>query len=289
MDNDYLIITASDSKYGDFLINDWFASLKDNVNLTNTDILILDYGLTKEQIRKIKKIKLDKSKIIIKQCKRDGHVNIIRLRDALSFLKKRKYKQVLFIDGGDIIFCDDFSKVWTTYPDYFRGVYEDSNESFSILFTSNAFDKITVKKIRNCLKNKKIINIGVLFAPYNKAVKVFKEAYALIKDKTKFGPDQIAINYILQRDKIFKEIEKRYNFVIASSKSKFKIIDNMFYLEDGKKIAIVHNAGNLSFLRPIKNFGYKKDVKVKRFTIFCLKLFFFFSDNIKRIIENLKK
>jgi hypothetical protein len=45
------IITATDKKYGDFTIEYWYKSLKENVNLKNIDIAVIDYGMSENQIR----------------------------------------------------------------------------------------------------------------------------------------------------------------------------------------------------------------------------------------------
>jgi len=41
-----LFITCSDEKCANFIINHWLKSLKANVNLSNIDIVVIDYGLT---------------------------------------------------------------------------------------------------------------------------------------------------------------------------------------------------------------------------------------------------
>src|SRR3989338_6029941 len=95
----FVIIGSSDSKYGDFLINHWLKSLKDNLNTKIIEIVILDYGLTEKQK---KELILQNVKVIA--CKRDGHILNIRYSDMLSFLNKNKYEQVMACDSGDIIF-----------------------------------------------------------------------------------------------------------------------------------------------------------------------------------------
>ncbi|MBW2978258.1 glycosyl transferase family 8 [Candidatus Woesearchaeota archaeon] len=264
----HVIFTSSDSKYGDFLINHWLPSLKDNVNLNKIDIVILDYGLTKEQISKLKGVKIYKGV-------RNGHVCAIRFRGMLKFLEKNKYDQVLSIDGGDIIFQDDLKQAFENYKNHFRVVCEDFHFPFEDFFVKNFFKKTDIKKIKKTLKNKKQINAGVIFGPYSKFKKLCKEINTLLINKNNFGPDQVAVNYILYKDG-FKNLDKKYNFVIIATniKNKFFIEKGVFYLENGEKIAIVHNAGNKPYFRPIKNFGYGPSYnKIKKPTYFIVRNF----------------
>lgn len=258
----HVIITASDSKYGNFLINHWLRSLKDNVDLKNVDIAILDYGLTKEQLSKLKDV-------IVYKGVRDGHVNCIRFRDMFRFLKKKRYDQVLSTDSGDIIFQDDIKKIFEKNKSTFRAVCEDFNIPFQEVFSKNLFSEKDTEKIKNLLKGKKMINAGVIFGPYDKFKKFCRECDKLIIDKSKFGPDQVAVNYILYKTG-FRVLDKKYNFVVITVKNKFSIRDGVFYSDNKEKIAIVHNTGRNSFIRPVKNFGYGKQYNKMKKTTFLI-------------------
>jgi len=80
MEKKFVIITSSDLKFGDFLINHWLKSLLNNIDCKLVDIVILDYGLSEKQYR----ILLSKNVKIVK-CIRDGCVNNLRYRDMLIF------------------------------------------------------------------------------------------------------------------------------------------------------------------------------------------------------------
>ena len=99
-----------------------------------------------------------------------------------------------------------------------------------------------------------MINAGVIFAPYNLFKKLCVECQSLIKSHF-FGPDQIAINYIVYRNK-FKELPHKYNFMTTITNHPFYVKKGVFYFEDGEKIPIVHNAGWKPCFRPIKGFGF---------------------------------
>ena len=78
----HVIFTTSDEKFEDFVLHHWFKSLKENVDLDNIDVVILDYGLNEKQ-----KYNLRLNKVIVHKCKKDGRVNNIRFRDIAKYLK----------------------------------------------------------------------------------------------------------------------------------------------------------------------------------------------------------
>jgi len=122
----------------------------------------------------------------------------------------------------------------------------------------NCFSKDDYKKMKVVIKDKKVINYGVMVAPVDQFIAMCKECDHLIK-KSKYMADQISINYILHRDG-FKILPNLYNFFVSESSEKdFYIEKGEFFLKDGTKIPIVHNVGNVGLARAIKNFGYGED------------------------------
>jgi lipopolysaccharide biosynthesis glycosyltransferase len=247
-----VIITTSDEKYGHFLIDHWLKSLLDNVNTKNLDIVVLDYGLSQEQIRILKE-----KKVIVYKCVRDGFPNSTKFRDMKRFLEKRKYDQVLTCDGGDIIFQDDISPIFKNKSGSFRAVYEKIRVPFEVLIERN-FDRNEGSKIHDLLGGKKLVNAGLIIGPRKKFIELCYFCDQLMKNKS-YGPDQIAINYFLLNGQKLDALDQKYNFIILFNHQNFYIKDGIFYLKNGKKIPIVHNAGWKPFLRPINNFGYGPD------------------------------
>jgi hypothetical protein len=246
-----IIITATDSKYADFLINHWLKSLQDNVNTQNIDILVLDYGMTDIQVQSLKC-----KGVLIKKCVRDGYVVTIRYRDIANFLSSNSYDQVLLIDSGDLIFQSDIAELFSEHKDSYRAFCErmtlvDMNK----VYLEGFFDDKDIKPMREILSNKEPINGGVIIGPADKILSLAKEVWSMVKKKDAYGPDQTAVNYIFYRDG-FKSLHDTYNMIITTGGTDFFIKNNTFYFLDGKKISIVHNAGMNNFLRPIKNFGY---------------------------------
>ena len=191
MKKKYAIITASDSKYGDFLVNNWYKSLLNHVNLKLVEIVILDYGLTSEQ-----KNKLSLAKLI--SCKKDGHVTSLRYRDMSKFLEKNKYKWILSVDGGDIIFQDTIMPLFEEHLNKIGVVSEGliaPNHEF--VFISQPFSEDVSENILNELKNKKMLNGGVVIAPYKKFIQLCRFIIKNTKNPKFFGPDQVLLNYYL--------------------------------------------------------------------------------------------
>ena len=116
----HVIITSSDAKYGNFLLNHWLRSLLENVQLYNTDVVVLDYGLNGDQRRR-----LSSAGIMVHPSLANGNITNIRYRDMARFLDGRSYDQVLSVDGGDIIFQGDISHLFDRDKSEFRGVCEE--------------------------------------------------------------------------------------------------------------------------------------------------------------------
>ncbi len=268
-----VIITSCNAKYGDFLIHHWLKSLKENVDLKNIDLVILDYGLTPEQVHTLTKTK----QVRVVKCREDGKIVVIRFRDMLNFLKKKSYNQVMCCDGGDIIFQKDINHLFEKDKKKFRAVCEDESLPLSQIYMNlqNSIDNRIKPQIRKYIKNQKMINAGVIFAPRNKFMKLCSACNMYVQDKNKFGPDQIIVNYLLYKEG-FVKLNKEYNFVVYASGNSFKIKKGIFYNENNEKISIVHNTGGSPYMRAIKNFGYGERFNKIRFI-----RFYFFRGIIK--------
>lgn len=261
-----VIITCANEKTSSFLINHWLKSLRDNVDLKNIDVAVIDYGFSEKQKRL-----LVKNKVVVVKGTRKYHIVNKRFFDAGDFLKKNRYDQVLFVDGGDVIFQEDVSKMFAKDKNTFRVVPLGMEVLFFEWFIFNNFEEGIKEKIWGVVKNKPVINAGVIFSPAVKFIDLCDFMKKLIKNKSAFGPDQIVLNYYLYQ-KGFKFINNKYNFMMSTEEKGFLIKKGVFYKTNGEKIAIVHNAGQIDLTRPIKNFGYGKEF-----------------NQIKRLVYNLKK
>jgi len=271
----HVIITAANGKVGDFVVNHWYLSLRSNVNLTSVDVVVFDYGLTAKQKKKLK----DNGVKVIAGGKKYHIVNK-RFIDAGKYLQKHKYDQVLFVDSSDVIFQSDLTEVFGVHKDCFRVVTLGDNVLFVKALVYDQFKPESKKKIWSVIKNKPIINAGVIFAPRKKFIELCDDVGKMIRDKDQFGPDQVVVNYHIYQSKV-RFIDTKYNFTMNSAYSGFKIVNGIFYKYDGEKIVIVHNCGQSDMFRPIKNFGYGKGFNqikpvmyfLKRLMYFCFEFY----------------
>ncbi len=264
----FVIYTASDKKYGDFLIDHWFTSLRENVELSQTDVRVLDYGLSTAQ-----RYYLEHEGVGVRRCVKDGHVAVIRFRDLALDLENSSYQQILAVDGGDILFQEDISELFTANHDRFRAVNEDLISGFDMLLREEYFARETIAAIRKATALRPQINAGFLLGPRKGFLSLCDQINRLVLDKTAFGPDQLVVNKVLN-ERGYVALPRDFNFVLATSREKFFIENGVFYAEPSRRrIAVVHNAGNWKFLRPIEDFGYGADRNhVKRDVLRTLRL-----------------
>ncbi|NNM67923.1 MAG: hypothetical protein HKM06_07935 [Spirochaetales bacterium] len=249
--NPYAIYTASDKKYGDFLIEHWLASLRATTDLRQIDVRVLDFGLSLAQ-----RSYLEHEGVGVRRCRRDGHVTVVRFRELAEDLSALPYETVMACDGGDIIFQDDISPLFRQNPHVFRAVTEDLKSGFEFFLSEDFFSRSSLKEMKSLISAKPQINAGLILGPKSEFLELCRAIDTLIKDKSRFGPDQLVVNYILHK-KGFIDLGSAYNFVIATAKENFEIIGGVFFSKTtGKPIPVVHNAGNWKFLRPVENFGF---------------------------------
>lgn len=271
------IITAANAKVGDFVINHWLASLVDTNDLRTTDVIVIDYGLTETQISALRK-----KKVIVLPGTKQYHIVNKRFFDAASYLKTRSYGQVLFVDSGDVIFQGNISKVLATNQDCFRVVPLGKRILFYKWFIFNHFEEDVKREIWRVIRNKPVINAGVIFAPAKKFIELCDRMQALIRDKEEFGPDQIVVNYHIYNDS-FKFIDAKYNFMMSTAYAGFRIKKGAFYKLSGEKIVIVHNAGQMDIFRPIYNFGYGVNHnQIKHVMYFLKRSMYYFLEMYKK-------
>jgi len=268
----YVIITASDEKYGDFLVNHWLRSLESNVNLKNIDVVVLDYGLNKKQ-----REKLEELRVRLIKCNKNGHVVNIRYGDIFNLLKKNPYKQIMICDSGDIIFQTDINGLFERDKLRFRAVCEETSYAgdnmihYTIL--NGAFKTEMAKKIESVLNGKKPINGGLIIGPRKKIIELCCNINNFVLNKNMYGPDQVIMNYTLYKDD-FKELDRKFNYTLFGSKITFSIKKGVFF-EGGEKIPIVHNSGGKQFFRIVTNFGYGPECnKMKWVSYYSFRAFY---------------
>jgi hypothetical protein len=251
----FLIITSSDLKYGDFLFSHWLKSLKDNIDSKKVDIVVLDYGLSVSQ-----KNNLQSENVKVVKCVRDGHVVNIRYRDMLSFLKSKKYKQVLSCDSGDIIFQANLMPVFYDFPNKFRAIQEKLKDPFFIKMQleKGSLSKLIHDKVILKLRNSPSINGGFIIAPQKKFMNLCDFVYKNTEDVSRFGSDQFIADYYLSQQN-YGCLDETFNFIPMMSGQKTNVKNGVFVDKNNAPFVVVHNTGGKDLLRVIDNFGYGKE------------------------------
>jgi hypothetical protein len=271
----HVIITASDRRCGDFLCDHWLASLRANVDLANIDLAVLDYGLTDQQRNRLRS-----AGATCRPSRKDGHVTSVRYRDMAGLLGESQYDQVLSVDGGDIVFQSDVSPLFDLDKDRFRAVCEEVKHDFIVPKDTSSPERF--RAIFTFLEDKPIINGGVIFGPAWKFRTLWGAFQELWGSRYVYGTDQLIMNYLLHKHG-FTRLDNKYNFVIVTARSAFRIQGGVFYDAAGDVIPIVHNAGGNALVRCVRRFGYGRDRNKKKWlTSFLLRVLFSATDWQKR-------
>lgn len=268
----YLIATACNKKYEDFLLNHWFRSLKENVNLSETDVLVMDYGLSDEVVQKLSQ----QGAIVRKARRTDGHINNTRFLELADFLKENTfYKGIVLCDSGDIIFQDDISNLFKENTTQIKAVTEDISPNMEMVINEKNVDG--ADDIKRKLWRKRLINAGFVVYPRNVYIDFVERMFSKVKNMYAWGVDMILLNYYAYESG-FLQLPVIYNLIPTTAKVKYLVEDGVFYVVNhGNKIKVrvVHNAGGHRIFRPILNFGYGKGHNIPRpATIFMLRTFY---------------
>lgn len=258
----HAVITATDSKFGDFVLQHWLTSLQDNVNLNGVDVLILDYGLEPQQ-----RERLEARGARCHRCVRDGHVTSLRYRDMATVLEQGEYDQALLVDGSDIIFQTDIRPLLESDRDSFRAVcHEIEVPVHEVIMSKGDFDSQVSRALMDFLRDKRTINGGVLFGPAALMKELWTDFNKQANSFGRFGTDQLLLNYLLY-SRGFVELDAKYNYSIIALEQSFKIRKGVFYDMHGEIIPIVHNSGIYEATRPIAWFGYGPDRNRQRVVV----------------------
>lgn len=214
------------------------------------DVAVVDYGLTPAQ-REL----LGSRGVLRRQGRRDGNVTVLRLRDVAAFLACHRYDQVMVVDGGGVIFQDEFAEVFAMSPHSIRVTCETNyGVEFWRLYLRGSFRRSLVPVIRDELRCRMAINTGMFIGPSTALQRCFSEAFRIIVNRWRWGADAVALNYVLYRDG-FAPMNETYNYVPVTARRSFRIRQGWFYFRSGSLIKIVHNTGGRPRYRIIGRFG----------------------------------
>ena len=171
-------------------------------------------------------------------------------------MEERDYDQVLTTDAGDLIFQADIRHLFEQDKDAYRAVCEDFDTCIHDVVMSRAdFDADRWDELHAYLKNKPVINTGVVLAPADKFIELWRTFQEWCQRFDVYASDQFLANYIIYRDR-FVPLDSRYNIVFISTNKRYSIREGIFLDQEGEVIPIVHNAGGKELYRFVKNFGY---------------------------------
>ncbi|MCD6254411.1 MAG: hypothetical protein J7J80_08425 [Thermotogae bacterium] len=267
----YLIATACNKKYENFLLNHWFKSLKDNVNLSQIDILVIDYDLSTNVVEKLK----EKGVLIKKARLKDGIINNLRFLEIRDFVNESPgYEKILVTDSGDLIFQTDISSIFEIHENL-AGVVEQVSPAIEMLVNKNDIDNY--EEIMAILEGERLINVGFILFSRKTFLEVVELMEKVAKNLNAWGIDTVVPNYYAYKNG-FHVLHEKYNFIPTTARKKYKVKNGKFYLVENdnlEMISVVHNAGRHRILRPIMNFGYGEDHNIpKPFTVFILRTFY---------------
>jgi hypothetical protein len=250
----HAILTASDARCGDFLRDHWLRSLRENVDLENVDVVVLDFGLTPAQ-------RAELSGVVIVPASSELRVSIARFREIARFLERHDYDQVLAIDAGDVLFQRDLSDLFEREKERFRVVQEHHPLPLGLFL--RGLPRALRPAIRGQLRGKPTINSGFILAPSGELRRLGQAIFAclsdvggggLIRTVSSWLADQIVASLLLY-EWGFSALDETYNFVLTA-RSDFRVEAGIFFKSSGEKIAVVHNAGVKDLVRVVGDFGY---------------------------------
>ncbi len=255
----HAIVTCCDARYSGFLLDHWLVSLQRNVDLTDVDVVVLDYGLTDEQ-----RGALAERGVLTFSCARDGVVCNVRYRDICRLLDEHPYDQILSVDGGDVIFQADIRPLFDEDPDSFRAAPEERQIAYFHTLADQAdLPAARFEEILASLEGRPLVNAGFLIGPARKYRTFWEEYRREASSFDRFGMDQMLLNHVLYRDG-FVALDRRYNFVVHTALSPYTIEEGVFLDDERVPIPVVHNAGQSDRTRAIRDFGYGADRNRRR-------------------------
>jgi hypothetical protein len=261
-----LITTYCNAFKGDFMINHWLRSIREQVDLSNTDIMVIDFGLSGQQVQALHA----KGVIVNKQQRPPGRMSNVQYQCLSEYLDHNPvYDQVLYSDCGDLIFQADVSHLFSLAPDRMRLVLEP-DFNFNLHKVTLGLKDIRPEKIpliRQVIGDRPTANCGFVLGPARKMASIWNEYAEICHSAEVHGTDQLVINYICYRDG-FEVLDEKYNYVAFLKRGKLHQDKDGFFLNARGRIPVVHNAGKYDFARTISGFGYRQGkIKPRFFTI----------------------
>lgn len=277
MSKKHAIFTASDARCADFLIHHWMASLRDNVDLADVDVVVLDYGFS-EAHRNV----LERGGARCRACPGGGLVHNVRFRDMADVLRQSDYDQAVMIDAGDVIFQADISHLFEEHKDSFRGTCTEVDAAIHRRFAQRRdFEPGQWQRMLDAIQGKPMINASNVFGPAPRFVDLWSVYRRTARGFDGFGSEQFFLNWYLYQHG-FVRLPSKYHFSFTMAKERFSIRNGVFYDARGEIIPVVHNSGRTDASRLITHFGYgpERNRRIKRLRLLSQRWY--------RVQENLR-
>ncbi len=239
----HAIITACDARFGDFLGRHWLRSLRENVDLTDIDVVVLDFGLEPEQRRG-----LDGAEVV--PARREGRINVARRLATARLLRERDYDQVLTVDGGDVIFQRDVSPLFRAGEQRFRGVQE--RYPIPMGYFLRGAPRPLRRSVRERLGGRFMVNGGFILGSAKKMLELGESVAPFLAH---FKHDQPIVSGFLYEGG-FEALDETYNLVPWTTSDRFTVEEGLFHAASGSRVAVVHNTGHTAPTRVVADFGY---------------------------------
>ncbi|MGD8309099.1 MAG: hypothetical protein PVG98_06615 [Chromatiales bacterium] len=261
----HAIITAGDARAGDFIADHWARSVCSTCNLAGIDLVVLDYGLTRDQAQRMDALGVERV-----ACARDGHPANLRFRDAARLLSERDYGNVLMTDGGDLILQADLTPLLRRPLDRVQAYREPAPSVVWSKWKGGTRVSGYIKHLQVRFSREPTVNVGVLLGP----AALFRGLWAHMDRHTTgvdlevFGVDQILISdYLLGTG--YEPLDRRYNFMPWACPFGVRVAKGVVCDAQGT-IPVVHNSGGYRLTRPIARFGFGPDRNRKKVVLFAI-------------------
>jgi hypothetical protein len=245
------VVTASNDACGDFVIAHWLRSLRADMDLSQVDVVVLDYGLSRAQRRR-----LDASGVRRFAAVNDGFIGNLRFRDVVRLLDETPYERLLVCDGGDLIFQSDVGELFAAD----RPALQAALEEFPTPFYDTVVDYSDVRpelrdEVVAFVRDKPMFNVGVVVGTAEMFRALRAEYERICCDHRCYGSDQLVFNYFAYSIGM-PPLDARYNFVLIAAERGYEVRDGVFYDDADRVIPIVHNAGGSSHVAVVDRFGF---------------------------------
>lgn len=278
-----VLYTHCNAGAGDTLIRHWLRSAKLHINLSNIEIVVIDFGLTacqREQLRA--------EGVHLWQARADGRPPNIQYREIARYLAGRPdVDQVVYSDCGDLIFQADLAPILrpdaTTMKAVLEPEFNVALHGMTLGFGDVRPERLA--EIRAVIGERPTANCGLVVGPRDKMMAIWDTYQTFCRDAALHGTDQLIINYILRRDG-FIELDRAWNYVTFINGDRFHYDADGFLCNHTGRIPVVHNAGRYDAVRTISGFGYRRGrIKPRVFTE-SIRLFYRALDRLHAIVHH---